>query len=450
MQDILILNGTVVTMDQNRRILKDGAVAIRGDRIAEVGKSKELQKKYSGETIIDARNKLVLPGLVNLHAHVTQTLCRVTCEDRGLDSLFDIMMPIKTIATKEDLYTAGMVGYLELIRFGATCVVESSPDAAKLAQAMQEVGLRGVVSEQINDANIETLRKARKFEYIPERGERLLKTNVKLIEEWDGKANGRIQCIFGPQAADFCSPDLLQKVREAANKYRKFITIHLGQSTVEVQHTQELYGKTPFQYLKDIDLLGPDVIAAHCYHITDEDIGILKATDTKVSHNPGINSKRGWAAPLLKFLEHGITVGLGTDNFYGDMVENMKLAIVSARIKEGQGTEPKPMRVLEMATVDGARALGLEHEIGSLEPGKKADVILVNMRRSHLMPIIDPVANLIHSGNGNDVETVIIDGQIVEYEGVIQTVDEEKVLTHAQEVSDRVWQEFFEIYGPLT
>jgi len=242
----------------------------------------------------------------------------------------------------------------------------------------------------------------------------------------------------------------LRKVRDAADKYEKGITIHLGQSLTELKRIRDLYGKSPFQHLRDIGLLGADVIAAHCYHITDNDIKILKDTDTKISHNPGINSKRGWAAPLLDFLNRGITVGLGTDNFYGDMVENMKLAIVSARIKEGQGTQPTPMRVLELATIGGARALGLEQEIGSLEAGKKADIILVDLRKPHLMPIIDPVANLIHSGNGNDVETVIIDGQLVEHNGVIQTVDEESILVEAQKAADRIWQKFYDEYGPIS
>lgn len=448
MGELLILNGMVITMDGDKRIFKNGGVAINDDKIAEVGKNDEIQKKYSTETIIDARNKLVLPGLVNCHTHVGLTICRGTCEDHP-SSLWDIMMPIMEFATKEDLYKTGMLGCLELIRFGSTTIAENSESASKAAHAIQEVGLRGVVSELINDIDIHTLKKSHKYEFLPERGEKRLKDNVKLIKEWDGKADGRIQCIFGPQAADWCSEGILCKVREYADKYRKSITIHLGQDLKEIQRIRDLYNKTPFQYLQDIGLLGSDVLAAHCYHITDEDIGILKDMDTKVSHNPGINTKRGAAAPLLKFLKKGITVGLGTDNFYGDMIENMKLAIVTARLIGFQGTEPKPMRVLEMATIGGARALGMEKEIGSLEPGKKADIIIVDMRKPHLMPIINPIANLIHSGNGNDVETVIIDGRIIEQGRVIKTVDEEKVLSQAQEASDKIWQKFIEEHGEI-
>ena len=139
---------------------------------------------------------------------------------------------------------------------------------------------------------------------------------------------------------------------------------------------------------------------------------------------------------------------MGTDNYYGDMTNNMLMAILSARLRDGQGTEPKPMRVLELATIEGAKALGLEQEIGSLEPGKKADLILVNMRKPHMVPIINPVVNLIHSGNGNDVETVIVDGRIIQQNGVIQTVDEANVLDQAQVISDRIWKDYFDEYGP--
>lgn len=450
MADLLILNGIIVTMDKNRKILKNGAVAIKEDRIIAVGKSEDLKNKYSTETTIDARHKLVLPGLINLHSHIDLTLCRGTCEDKAEASLFEIMMPIMELATREDLYWLAKLGCLELLRFGSTLITENSEDASTSARIFDEVGVRGVVSDLMNDVDIEALRTSRKFEYVPERGERGLKQNINLIEDWDGKANGRIQCIFGPQSADFCSEELLRKVRDAADKYGKGITIHLGQSLTELKRIRDLYGKSPFQHLRDIGLLGEDVIAAHCYHITDSDIRILKDTDTKVSHNPGINSKRGWAAPLLKFIEQGITVGLGTDNFYGDMVENMKLAIISSRIRDQIGTEPKPMKVLEMATIEGAKALGMEKEIGSLEAGKKADLIIVDMRKPHLMPIVDPVANLVHSGNGNDVESVIIDGQLVEQNGVIQTVDEENILVQAQKAADRIWQKFINEYGPIS
>lgn len=448
MGELLILNGRVVTMDGKRRILNEGGIAIKEDKIIEVDQSDRIKRKYSTETIIDARNKLVLPGLVNCHTHVGLTLCRGTCEDHR-SSLWDIMMPIMELATEEDLYKTGMLGCLELIRFGSTTIAENSASASKIAHAIQEVGLRGIVSELINDVDIDTLKESKKYKYMPERGERCLKSNMELIEEWEGKADGRIQCIFGPQAADWCSEGILRKVRDCANRYNKRITIHLGQDLNEIKQIRDQYNKTPFQYLQDIGLLGPDVLAAHCYHITDEDIEILKDSDTKVSHNPGINTKRGVAAPLMKFLKNGIIVGLGTDNFYGDMIENMRLAIVTARLIGFQKTEPKPMKVLEMATIGGAKALGMETQIGSLEPGKKADIVIVNMRKPHLMPIINPVANLIHSGNGNDVETVIINGCIVEQEGIINTVDEENVLTQAQKASEKIWERFIERYGDI-
>jgi len=192
MADLMILNGIVVTMDHDRKILKNGAVAIQENRIVAVGKSEDLKKKYSTENWIDARHKLVLPGLINLHTHIDLTLCRGTCEDKAEASLFEIMMPIMEIATREDLNRLAKLGCLELLRFGSTLITENSEDAATSARIFDEVGVRGIVSDLLNDVDIEALRTNRKFEYAPERGERGLKQNIKLIEDWDGKANGRI------------------------------------------------------------------------------------------------------------------------------------------------------------------------------------------------------------------------------------------------------------------
>jgi len=273
-----------------------------------------------------------------------------------------------------------------------------------------------------------------------------LSKGLKLIDEWDGKADGRITCDLAPHAPDTCTPELLARVREEADKRGKRITTHLAQVLEEIREIRSMYGVTPFQYLNDSGILGSDCYVAHCIYHRDQDIKLLAETDTKVCHCALGMSFRGNTAPLIPWLEAGITVGLGLDD-RPDMIRYMQATRAIAAYRStmlGQGYPPKAQQLLELATIGGAKVLGMDEKIGSLEQGKKADVTIVDMRKPHLQPSLDPVADLVFFANGNDVETVIVDGRIIVEKGKILTVDVDDILSKAQKAGERAWNKFYE------
>ena len=455
MVDILIKNAKyVITMDRDRRIIRDGSVAIDGNQIVDVAKTVDLERRYSAETVIDAKGKVVLPGLVNVHTHAGSALNRGVCDDLP-NVIPTIFLPLGSVTTREDRHKIARAGLLDDIRFGTTCI----SDDLSLAEDVVEMGLRGVLNLSVRDADTTTYDYAHhhKYTYKPEIGEQALKEGLPAMKIWDGKGDGRITCAFGPHGPDFCTRKLLERVRELANKHEKRITIHLAQNNDELHQVRSLYAKTSVEFLNDIGFLGPDVYAAHCMYLTQKDIKIMKETDTKICHSPlNLARYRGIVAPLLEWIELGIAVGISTDGGgNGDMIESGRAALALQRVRASQmyphfvihgGPPPKPIKILEMMTIDAAQVLGLENEIGSLEIGKKADVILLNVKKPHLTPMLNPVASIIHYAFGSDVDTSIIDGKIVMEDGVIKTADVEEILKEAQEAGERTYAKFQKKY----
>jgi len=446
MVDMLISGGTVATINKERSIIKDGAVAIENNKIIEVGKTTDLEKKYSADTRIEAKGRLVLPGFVNVHTHTqtSTTRCRGIAWEtpRGL---YTRMMPIKEHTPNEDRYYLGMASLIADLRMGITCEGDQDFGEASIAKAVKEIGIRGVLSQYIRSVDFqETKEKGYKI-FHPEVEKKTLDSALEFIREWDDSAEGRIKCDLAPHATDTCTPELLAMVREEANKRGKRVTIHLAQSVAEVREIKDKYGKSPFEYLRDTEILGPDCYAAHCIYHTGQDIKILAETDTKVCHCAWGMHLEGGTAPLIPWLEAGVTVGLGLDCRV-DMIRNMRHTMGVAAYRKswlGQGHRPNAQKVLDLATIEGAKVLGMEKEIGSLEQGKRADVILVDMRKGHLTPSLDPVANLVYFANGNDVETVIVDGNIVVENGKVLTVNVLDILPHVQEAGERAWDKFY-------
>lgn len=451
MIDLLIQNAYyIITMKPGRQIIRNGAVAVDKGIIKDVGKTEDLKRKYSAEKVIEAKNSIVLPGFINVHTHSGSAINRGVCDDLP-NVLSTIFLPLGGQQTKEDRLKIARAGLLDDIRFGSTCI----GDDLTLAQEIVDMGLRGVLNLRVADADTTSYDYAHhlKYTYNPEIGEKQLKNGLKAIKSWDGKGDGRITCHFGPHGPDYCSKELLERTRELADKYKKRITIHLAQNAVELHQVRSLYSKTPVEFLNDIEFLGPDVYAAHCMYVTQNDIKILRETNTKICHSP-LNLARlyGMVAPLIEWIDQGITVGLCTDGAgSGDMLECARAALALQRVRMGQsyphylisgGTPPHPMKILEMMTIEAAGVLGLENEIGSLEKGKKADIILMDVNKPHLTPMINPIGSIIHYGFGSDVSTSIIDGRIVMENGVIKNIDEEEILKRAQEAGERTYLKF--------
>jgi 5-methylthioadenosine/S-adenosylhomocysteine deaminase len=443
---LLINNGTIVTMDEKRRIIKEGAVLVQDNIITEVGKMDEVKRNYSVDVEIDADGGLILPGFINIHTHVAMTICKGLAEESSPErsSLYELMFPINNFLSKDDFYSMALIGSSQILNFGTTCVAENAVSAESVARAIDQTGLRAVISELVYDVDLLKLRDGI-YEYSPERGEKTLKEATRIVDILE--SDGRIRGVFGPLAPDMCTQDLLKKLLRVARERNKMVTMHVAQSQVEMQQMNKMYGMRPVEYLYRLGILSKYFVATHCVNVNDDEIQLLKETGTNIAHCPVMIATRGMTAPLLQFLDAGINVGMGTDNFFGDMLDCMRLATLIARIRSGQGSRPTPMKVLETATINGARALGLENEIGSIEIGKKADIITVDMKKPHLAPKLNYVSNLIHYGNGGDVKTVIVDGRILKKNGIITSIDLVKVLAESQKTAEEVWRRFYEFYG---
>jgi len=438
----------IVTMNDNRDIIQDGAVAVEGNQIVDVGESSVLEERHGkAGQVVDAAGMVVFPGFINLHTHAVLTVLRGHAEDiHTVKAVYELMFPMMNdILTPEDCYMMGRLGALELLRFGSTTIVENSQYMQQVAQAVADVGNRAWLCDFVHDADMGKIRYGT-YEYHPELGDKTLQTNIELVEAWHAAADGRIRCLMGPHAADTCTPELLARIRSAADKYEVGVTYHLAQNTAEVAQVEKVRGTRPVHYLEKMGLVGPQVIGGHGIFLDDGEIERLAATGTSVSHNPVINAKRGYIAPVSTMLNNGVNVGLGTDNMAGDIVEAMRMALCVYRVRTNTPDQPKPEQIMEMVTINGARALGMEGHLGSVEPGKLADLVLIDYRVPHLRPVFpsNVIANLIHTGLGSDVHTVIVDGEIVVRNHQSVKVDEHEVVEAAQAVAERAFRQLNE------
>jgi 5-methylthioadenosine/S-adenosylhomocysteine deaminase len=445
MVKILIRDGTVIPFDGTQKIIEKGYVAIDGEKISSVGKIEDVPQADYDE-IIDAEGGAILPGFVNAHTHVA-TECF-----RGIADVFPNMsftFVVKDFIEEEHLHAISRLGCLELIRFGTTCTGDNYQRSRIVAKAIAETGMRGVVSEQIHQADIVSGVYPSIFKYQPEEADAQIKANEKLIDEWHGAKNGRITCAFGPHAPDTLTQEILKEVNAKAEERDVGIMIHIAQSTRELDVMRTRHRMTSVEYLQEVGTLGPRTVAAHCVYLTPKDISILRDTGTHIAHCPNNFIRRGLPTPLMPWLKGGVkNIGLASDNILHDPFEIMRitnwlaLQYVKQKDPESLHLVPTPFETMEMATIGSARALGLGGEVGSLEVGKKADVIVVDLKKPHLTPTLHLPANLVHYANGNDVETVIIDGEMVMKDRVIRTIDEEKVLAEGQKASEEIWSSF--------
>jgi 5-methylthioadenosine/S-adenosylhomocysteine deaminase len=431
MEKILIKDGYVITMDARRRVLRRGSVLLEGNRIAEVGE----EVKGKADLVIEARGMAVLPGLINAHTHSPMTLFRGFADDMELDPwLREKIWPVEAKLRAGDCYAGALLACAEMIRSGTTCFADMYFFMEEVAEAVGESGLRASLSYGMIELG------------VPERGEEELRKGEKLVREYHGAFGGRVLTMFGPHAPYTCSPEFLRRVGEKAREYGVGIHLHLSETEKEVREVRGRYGETPVRLLHSLGLLGPRLLAAHCVWLDGKEVELLAKTGAKPVHNPTSNLKlASGVSPVPLMLERGIPVALGTDgaasNNSLDMFQEMKFA---ALIHKGWERKPTCMpagRVLEMATLNGATALGLEGEIGSIERGKKADLILVNLRQPRLSPLHQVVSQLVYASSGEVVDTVIVDGRILMRGRKLLSLDEEKVLKMADEAASRLFEE---------
>ncbi|MGH7071149.1 MAG: amidohydrolase family protein [Acetobacteraceae bacterium] len=444
--DGLFTHSLVVTCDQKRRVLDDAAVAVRGERIAAVGSSSVLEADPGHADLprIIARGMGIFPGFINAHTHTVLTALRGTVEDWEGDAIYRYMSPISYEMSAEERSVMAALGCVEAIRSGSTTLVDPFRHVAGYAGAMANAGVRLWLSESC--ADIDT-RRIRHGDYTVDAafGRTFLERAESLIESWHGRCQGRVRCQVAAHAPDNCSPRMLGELRQLAARRGLTRTIHLSQSVGEVAAVQAAHGTTSAAYLDREGFLGPDLVAAHWTFCNQDDIALLAERGVQMAHCPASISRRGMHKALLGLIrDAGVRIALGTDNMSEDIFQAMSFGSIVHRTGRGRAEEggvlPSPQEILDMVTRDAACTVGADAEIGSIEPGKRADLTFVDLDAPVMRPMIRPVSNLVHYGHPGLVRSVMVDGAFVMRDRRILTIDEPGLLRQAQEVTRRVWE----------
>ena len=432
--DLIVDGGIVVTMDGPRTIYTNGAVAVQGDTIAAVGPQAEIEAKYTAPQTIDAHGGLVLPGFINGHTHVPMTLFRGIHDDVTLnDWLYKYIFPAEAKNVNEEFVRWGTrLAAAEQIRAGVTTFADMYYFEDAVAEETKAAGMRGVLGETFID-----------FPAPDNKSEAaMLAYTEKFLKKWQG--DPLIHAAAAPHSIYTCSQKTLQDAAALARKYHAPILIHTAEMKKEWEDSEKAHHMSPVQYLDSIGVLGPDVVSAHCIFVDAADRKILADRQVGCVHNPSSNMMiASGVAPVPEMRAAGIAVGLGTDGPAGsnndlDLMEEIDLAAKLAKITRMDPLALNAKAVVEMATIDGARALHMEKEIGSLEAGKKADLVLINLDEPNAVPMYDVYAQIAYSLKGCDVETVIIGGRVVMRNRKLLTVDEEAAIAKAREYKKSV------------
>ena len=452
---VVFTHTTVVNVDA---VQNDVALAVDGNRIAAIGPTDTILRTYPRADVYDGRGKALLPGLVNCHAHMAAVLARGFNEDFGFPNSARLAVQPASLLRGEEGTLMVAVAALEAIRTGTTTIVENTGNVSGSAAALARTGLRCVFAESVRDSeNVagpmspEGLARSE----TPRFSARLRAEGMQRIDDlftaWHGKNQGRISVFPAAALAETSSPELLQSVRTFAEKHDLGYTIHLSQSTPEVDIMMRHYGLRPPAFLDKAGFLGPRLFAAHCRYLDRADIALLGRSRTVISHQAAMAANRGVIPPIAALRAAGCPIANGTDNNTNDLFEVMRIALLTERISRNDpnpGLRPQPEDVLEDATLGGARAVTQEKLIGSLEVGKKADLIVVNTQRAHLVPAGRIVSALIHSGHPGDIESSMVDGQFLMRNGKVLTMDEDRIIAEADAVGRRIWGKVLEA-GPL-
>ena len=420
---ILIKNALILSPNENFEGKK--SLLIKNDIISEI--SDEIDDS-NVDKIIDATGKILLPGFVNTHTHLSMTLFRGLADDLSLDSwLNDHIWPMEANLNGDYCYIGALLGAVELIKSGTTTFSDMYFYMEDVARAVDEAGIRAVLSYGMIDFG------------DAEKRENEIRENLTLFENCNGMADGRIKVFFGPHSPYTASEELLVKVRELASEYNMGIHIHVSETQKEINDKLDERGLRPFEYLDEIGFLGPDVVAAHSVWLSDNEIDIIKKNDVKVSHNPCSNMKlASGIAPVSKLIENGVCVSIGTDgassNNNLDLIEELKTASLLQKVST---LDPKVLdsdEAIAMGTIKGAEALGLENEIGSIEVGKKADIILIDTNSANMVPDSSSLSsNIIYSANGSNVDTTICNGKILMENKQLTVLDEQEIYDKARQ-----------------
>lgn len=438
--DLLLTDLAVVTVDAAMTVHADGAIGVSGGRIAWVGPKAALPAGASAARVLPLPGRVAIPGLVNVHTHAILTMVRGVAEDLGFAPAYTPGIPHGHDVTPDEAVALARLGALEAMLFGSTLVNDTYVHADLTLPAMAQLGLRVFSCGRIHDADFSLIGDGR-WEHHRAIGERTLGEALDLAGRWHGAFDGRAGVQLAAHAPDTCSDALLREVADASARHGLRVNTHLAQSRTEVRQVLARSGRTPAQLLDDVGLLNDRLIAAHCLFLDDDGLARCGRAGIHVAHIPKGNATGGTAAPTSALRRAGARIALGSDNMHADLIEVMRWALCVGRLQEGRVDGAwQPEDVLRMATIDGARAMGLDAEIGSLEAGKRADLVVLDFRRPHLVPCIDPVGNLVHVAQGRDVEHVWVDGVQTVASGRAALASTDDVLRDAQAASEALWR----------
>lgn len=446
--DLLITGAEwVVTMDGDRRLIRQGAVAIEKDRIAAVGSTAELETRYEAGRTFHAQGKIVLPGLINTHLHHTQQLARGLADDCGIERwLVERIYPYEAAMTPEEARISALAGHLDMIKNGTSTYIDPGgyyPD--ETARVTGESGLRGIITRSTLDIHSST------FGPIPknltsEDTEQALKEGEEIVNRWHNAFGGRLRAWFGLRSMRNCSDKLCRGVKELADHYGVGIEAHVLGSHGNIWASISRFGRTDVERLHHLGVLGSNWLMIHMGWLSPSEVHLVRQHDVKVAQCSAASmhgsSGRSYHGTFAEMLQLGICVALGTDSApegnFNDMVRNMYLASCTAKDQHLDAQLMPATAALEMATRNGARAALWEDEIGSLEAGKKADIVLFDAQRPEWQPLHDPVSTLVYSATGASADTLIVDGKIVMENRRVLTMDEESILKESQTAAENI------------
>jgi 5-methylthioadenosine/S-adenosylhomocysteine deaminase len=431
--DLVVAGGIVLTADQDWNIYDPGAVAVDGGAIVGLGTREEVEQTYRGRERIDTRGKLIMPGLINAHTHAPMTLFRGIADDLPLETwLHEYIWPAEAKWVGPEFVRLGtQLAAAEMIRSGTVLFCDMYFFEDDIAEACKEAGLRVVIGEGLVDFPNPDYK-------TPEEG---LKRNEYLLHKWEN--DSLVFPSIQPHSPYAASSELMQQGKALADQYGVPYLLHVSETQSEVQESMEKYGRTPVGRLADLGVLGPTTVAIHGVHLTDEDIALLAQHGASVVHCPESQLKLASGfTPVPKLLEAGVKVGLGTDgaasnndlNMFGEMGTAAKVH----KVITGDPTAMPARQALGMATLEAARVLGLEDRLGSLEVGKRGDIIVLDLDVPHMVPVYDITSHLVYAAHSSDVCTVIIDGCVVMRDRELLTLDEGEIFARAREMAREI------------
>lgn len=440
---MLFIHATVLTMNPRYEIIKDGAVLVGGKKIQAIGKTACLMAEYPNEPVYDCHGNVLMPGLIDTHVHTAQAMIRGCADDLGLlDWLGKRVWVLQGNYSAEDGYASASLCALEMIKSGTTSFIESMLAERYgfdgVAQVVLQSGMRAALGKIIMDVPSYAQSENLMYPGMVEDGETSIRNTLAAYDRWEGAGDGRLQVWFGPRTPGGVTPSIYDRISKLAAERKMGLTIHLSEVREDLDYAVSQGFRSPVEFARAHGILGPRTVLAHCVWTDEKDFEILRETGTHVSHNPASNCKTATGiAPVWSMIKAGVNVSLGCDggpsnNTY-DMIRDMRLASYVANLREGDPTVVPAETIMEMATINGARAMGLEDQIGSIEIGKLADMIVINLKGAHTTPVWDPVSTIVYSATGMDVETVMIDGKFVMIERKVLTLDEEAILADINE-----------------